>query len=118
MHRVRRDRKSWRKGWPWKHVFPIAVDERYCRACRLPYQNGPMPTEVNTFTSGNVAALVYPAGSWKSRQYVVKLGRWKAQTRTFYLSEYFQVEDLEDVAWVAAQARKCIYGKLRKQARR
>ena len=118
MYRVRYGRKSWRTRWPWKRMFPLKVDERSCRTCGLAYQNGPQPREKMSFTSGNVAALIFPAGNWNRRQTVVKFGRWKARSGAFFLSEYFSAEDLEDLVQVVAQAHEYFDDNHRKVRRR
>ena len=104
MYRVRYGRKRWRTRWPWKWLFPLTVDERFCPECRLPYQNGPHPKEKKQFTSGEVAAIVYPAGGWKRGDYCVRFGRWRSHGRDYFLSQYFSEEDLDDLAKVTVQA--------------
>ena len=37
MFRVRNNRKRWRLKWPWRLLFPLKVDERFCRECGMPY---------------------------------------------------------------------------------
>jgi len=118
MYRVRYGRKQWRKRWPWKWLFPLTVDERYCRECGLPYQNGPHPTENRQFRRRDVAALVYPAGGWRRGEFVIRFGRWRSQGRDYFLSQYFSPEDLEDLFPVAAQAHEYIDLQRKKRARR
>lgn len=103
MYRVVNRRKGRRSIWPLKKAKP-RVDERYCEKCGQLYQDGPMPKEIANFVSGSVGALVYPAGSWRQKDLTVILGRWKAQTRQFYLSQYFAPDELRDVAEVLRQA--------------
>ena len=83
MYRVRYGRKTWRTRWPWSWLYPLTIDERFCRKCGLPYHNGPLPKEVTQFISGNVAAFIFPAGNWNGRAYVARFGRWKSQARDF-----------------------------------
>ena len=116
MYRVHKGRKTWRKRWPWRKLFPLKVDERFCRECSLPYHNGPMPEVVKQFIAGNVAALIYPAGNWGRAGFVVKFGRWKAPTHQFYLSEYLPAEDMRDLVKVAAQVHR--YVEVRNQEQR
>ena len=118
MYRVRHRRNAWRDRWPWKWLFPPVVDERFCRTCRLPYQNGPQPKEQLVFTSGSVSALVYPAGNWHKDRMAIKFGRWQARSNTFFLSEYYSLEDLEDLTQVAAEAHEYVSRAKRKPARR
>ncbi len=107
MYRVRNGGKAWRKRWPWSRMFPLRkVDERFCRECRLPYHNGPLPKEVKQFTSGNVSALIYPAGNWGHAAFCVKFGRWKSRADDPYLSPYLALEDIRDLAKVATQAHR------------
>lgn len=118
MYRVRHRRNAWRDRWPWKWLFPPVVDERFCRTCRLPYQNGPQPKEKETFTSNNVSALVYPAGHWNKDKMVVKFGRWQSRSNAFFLSDYFSQEDLKDLARVTVQAHEYVSRGKRKRSRR
>jgi len=104
MYHIRNGRKRWRTRWPWRHLFPLKIDDRFCRECGQSYHNGPLPTEVERFTSGNVSALIYPSGNWGMAAFVVRFGRWKAQGRAPYLSEYLVAEDLPDLARVTKQA--------------
>lgn len=106
MYRVRNRRNFWRTRWPWKKFFPPKVDERFCEKCGLNYQHGPMPKPVKEFISGNVTALVFPAGTWRGRELTVAFGRWKAPTRQFYLSQYFTHEELKDLAAVMVQTHR------------
>lgn len=108
MYRVYRGRKRWRTRWPWSRLFPLQLDERFCRHCRQPYHNGPMPKEVKQFSSGSVGALIYPAGSWSRRALSVKFGRWKAGSRELFLSDFISAEDLPDLLKVAALAREFV----------
>jgi hypothetical protein len=64
-----------------------------------------MPAVVQQFDSGDVGALIYPAGSWSRRALSVRFGRWKAGNREFYLSEFISAEELPDLLKVAALAR-------------
>ena len=106
MYRVRRNGKTWRTKWPWKKCWPKRVDERFCRECSLPYINGPLPKEVAQFFSGNVAAFLFPAGDWRRKRFVVRIGRWKPNSGRFYLSEFVPDEELDDVEVVIAQVRE------------
>jgi hypothetical protein len=105
MYRNRNNRKRWRLRWPWRVLFPLRVDERFCRECGLPYHEGPHPKEVNHFPKGNVDALVFPAGSWHQGKLVVRIGRWTPKAGKFFHSEYIPEEELDDLLAVVAQAR-------------
>ncbi|MDA1013848.1 MAG: hypothetical protein O3A00_05265 [Planctomycetota bacterium] len=93
------------KQWLGKKLFPPKVDERLCKKCGLPYQNGPLPKHVKDFISGNVCALVYPGSGWN--RMTVKVGRWRADGR-FYLSENFPPEELKDLVKAVAAAHRYI----------
>jgi len=106
MYRVRRKGKPWRTRWPFKKWWPKKVDERFCPECSLPYVNGPLPKEIAQFHSGNVAAILFPAGDWKRERFVVTIGRWKPSSGRFYLSEFVPDEELDDVEEVTTQVRE------------
>lgn len=108
MYRVRYGRKQWRTRWPWRWLFPLTVDDRFCRTCGLPYHNGPIPREVKQFTAGNVGAVIYPGGNFGRGSLSVKFGRWKSGSRDLYLSEFIAADELDDLLFVAAQARRYI----------
>jgi len=88
--------------------FPPVIDERNCKKCRLPFQNGPQPESLKQFASGNVGGLLFPAGGWKRGQFAIQIGRWKSVGKEFQLSGFISEDDLKDVARVAAQAHKYI----------
>ena len=105
MYRIRHGKKRWRTKWPWRRLFPLRIDERFCSQCGLPYHNGPLPKEVKRFSHGNVGAFVFPAGSWgQSMKYVIRVGRWKASGREFSFSEYIPSEDMRDLVAVLRDA--------------
>ena len=56
MNRVHYGRKKWRTRWPWKWLFPLRVDDRFCPKCGLPYHNGPVPKELAAALKRNTAA--------------------------------------------------------------
>lgn len=106
MYRIRNRRSYFRTKWPWKKFFPPRVDERFCEKCGLIYQNGPMPREVDFCTSGSVEATVFPSGTWKRNELTVTFGRCRASGRQLYLSQFFTVEELDDLLHAAVQARR------------
>ena len=108
MYRSRKQRKRWRLNWPWRHIFPLRVDERFCRECGLPFHEGPLPPEVESLTVDNVAALVFPAGSWRNGDYVIRVGRWKSGGKQFYCSEFIPAADIDNLLAVVELARKKI----------
>ena len=81
MWRVRNNMKRWRLRWPWTWLFPLKVDQRYCRECGLPYHEGPLPKEVATYNKGSISAFVYPAGSYGCDRFEVRFGRWRAKAK-------------------------------------
>ena len=108
MYRVRHGRKRWRTKWPWKRIVPLRVDERFCKECGFTFHEGPLPKEVKHFISSDVAALIYPSGSWGKPSLSTKFGRWKANARSLYLSDYFSLDELEDLSKVTEQAHEYI----------
>lgn len=98
MYRVRRNFDHWKSRWPWRWFFLIQVNERFCRKCGMPFQDGPMPKELASFTVGDIGVLIYPAGGFRKREYVVRLGRWKASSGRFYMSEFIPTENLNDLS--------------------
>ncbi|MBI1315079.1 hypothetical protein GC176_27625 [bacterium] len=113
--RRRRDRRHW---WVRIRSPRPKVDERFCPKCQQPYQKGPTPAPVADFIHGNTGAFIYPAGKWKRDGVVVRVGRWKAyRQREFYLSEYFEFEELRDLLLAIIDAYRYLK-KLRAQKRR
>lgn len=104
MYRVRRDFDRWKQRWPWSWIFRSQVNERFCRKCGLPFQDGPMPKHVQRFQKGNMCALVFPAGGFRKKEFVVRVGRWRASNGRFFCSEYLPTEDLFDALDVLQQA--------------
>ena len=105
MYRVRRKGKGWRNRWPFSRWLPYRLDERFCRECELPYQNGPLPDPVIQFHSGNVAAVLLPKAGWKEK-FSIRLGRWKPAAGRYFLSEFIPTNELEDLEMVVAQLRE------------
>ena len=105
MYRVRSSKKRWRRKWPWRVLFPLRVDDRYCKECGLPYHEGPVPEPTAHFRSGNIEAQLFPAGSFRRGDQVVRVGRWKTGGHRFFLSEFIPEEDLDELTKVILQAR-------------
>ena len=104
MYRIHHGRKRWRTNWPWRWLYPLKIDERFCRKCGLPFHNGPLPKEVKRFTVENVGALLFPAGSWaRGSKLVIRFGRWKQGSRDFCFSEYIPSDELDDLKKVFEQ---------------
>ena len=103
MNRIRHHRKRWRIRWPWRWLFPLPVDERFCPECRFPFHEGPLPREVAHFDSGSICAVVYPSGGFRRNEYVVKFGRWRTSGRSLYHSEFIPAQDLDDLIRVFSQ---------------
>lgn len=106
MYRVRHQRKRWRMKWPWKRLFPLRIDERFCSECRQPFHEGPLPDEVTRRHHGNVCAIVYPAGTYRQNERVIRVGRWKAGGKQFYCSEFIPVSDIDDVLSVVDKIKE------------
>lgn len=106
VYRSRNQRKRWRLKWPWKHLFPLRVDERFCRHCGLPYHEGPLPQEVKRCFVDNVAAIIFPAGSWRKGEFVIRVGRWRAGGKQFYCSEFIPAADIDNLLAVVELARE------------
>lgn len=105
MFRVRHNRKRWRLKWPWRHLFPLKVDERFCRECGMPFHEGPLPKEVMRYRDGYIEGLVFPAGSFRRGEFVLRLGRWKGGGQKFFLSEFIPQDELDSLLTVVTQAR-------------
>jgi len=104
MYRVRRN-FGWKTRWPWKMFFIPKVNERFCRKCGMPFQDGTMPAPLDTFDKGNIASCVYPSGGYRKNEVVVRVGRLRAGRDSFYLSEFIPLEDLNDLIYVASTLR-------------
>lgn len=94
MYRVRNHSKRWQRRWPWKYFIPQRIDQRVCPECRMPFHEGPLPQEITTCNKDNVTAFVYPAGGFRKRDYVIRVGRWKAMGKQFFASEFIPAEDI------------------------
>lgn len=106
MYRSRNYRSRWKSSWLWKKLFPPKVDERFCPKCRMPFHEGPFPKELDCFLAENVAVLLYPAGSWRKGEYVVRVGRWKTGSRQFYCSEFIPATELDQLIAAAQMAKQ------------
>src|SRR3972149_7727255 len=104
MFRVRNNHKRWRMKWPWRWLFPLKVDERFCRECGMPFHEGSLPKELGRYRDQNVEGLLFPAGGFRSGEFVVRFGRWKGGQK-FYLSEFIPENELESLLEVVKQAR-------------
>lgn len=105
MFRVRNNRKRWRLKCPWRVLFPLRVDERFCRECGMPFHEGPLPREVRRYRDGNGEGLVYSAGGFRRGEFVVRFGRWKSSGPRFFLSEFIPEDELDSLLEVATRAR-------------
>lgn len=108
IYRSRNQRKRWRLKWPWRVLFPLRVDERFCSECRLPFQEGPLPKEAHRFDVSNVTAFLFPAGSWRKEDYVIRVGRWKAGGKQFYASEFIPAAEIDDLLTVVRLAKESL----------
>lgn len=115
MYRVRRNNNHWKRRWPWRWFYRPKIDERTCRHCGLPYQNGPLPDSIHRFDVGNIGCLVFPAGGYRQHEKVVRFGRWRAGRSEFYLSEFIPTEDLDDLLKVIVQTQEELKGKPNKR---
>lgn len=104
MFRIHNNRKRWRTRWPWRWLFPLKIDERFCRECGLPYHEGPLPETVARYRDGQVGAHVFPAGSFRRDEYVVQFGRWKGGFQKQRFSEFIPESELDAVIEVAKVA--------------
>jgi hypothetical protein len=105
MFHVRNDRRRWRLRWPWRWLFPLKVVERYCRECGMPYNDGPLPKEVTSYRAGDVGVQVFPAGSFRRGELVVRVGRWRSSWGKPFLSDFIPESELDDLASATLQAR-------------
>jgi hypothetical protein len=106
MYRSRNQRKRWRLKWPWKVLFPLRVDERFCPECRMPFHEGPLPKEAQRFDVNSVAVFVFPAGGWKSNELTMRVGRWRASGKQLYSSEFIPLADIDDLLAVVQKAKE------------
>jgi hypothetical protein len=106
MYRSRNYRSRWRSSWPWNRLLPPRVDERFCQKCRMPFHDGPMPKELTSFLADNVAVLVFPAGSWRKEEFVIRVGRWRAGGKQFYCSEFIPAADIDSLIAAAVMAKE------------
>jgi hypothetical protein len=106
MYRSRNQRKRWRLKWPWRLIFPLRIDERYCRECGFPFHEGPLPQEIKRCFEDNVVGIIFPAGGWRKGEYVIRVGRWKAGGKQFYCSEFIPAADIDNVVAVVEQVKE------------
>ncbi len=111
MYRVRNGWKPWRTRWPWNRMFPLRVDERFCRKCQRPDRNGPLLEEDKRYTSGNVVARIYQTKRFGIVSYRVQFSRWISRSGDRFLSPNLRLEDFHDLAKVATQAHKYMDGR-------
>ena len=104
MFRVRNDRRRWRLRRPWKWIFPTKIVERNCRECGFPYNDGPLPDIVASFWTNDVSIQLFPAGSSRRGELVVRVGRWRNSLGKPVLSDWIPENELEDLARSALQA--------------
>ncbi len=97
MKHFRNRRKRWRTKWPWKHLFPLRIDERYCKECGQTYHEGPYPTPVADHVIGNIGVIIHPSGDWRRREFVIHAGKWTRSPKGFYLSEIIPENELDDL---------------------
>ena len=105
MYRSRNQRKRWRLKWPWKHIFPLRIDERYCRECGMAFHEGPLPPEIKRCFVDNVVAMIFSAGGWRSGEYDIRVGRWRVGGRKYYCSEYIPAAEIDKVLAVVRMVR-------------
>lgn len=94
------NRNDWRARWPWRWLFPPRINERFCRECGLPYQDGPRPKQVGHFQDDCVSALVFPAGSYRRGDLAVRFGRWVKSHGEPHLSELIPLAELDSLLTV------------------
>ena len=97
MHRVRRNGRYWRDRWPWNWFVVAKINERFCRKCGLPFQEGTPPEPVLRASAGNVCVEMFPSGGFRSNDYVVTVGRCRAGGKGLYLSEFIPFSEVLDV---------------------
>jgi len=105
MFRIRNNSKRWRLKWPWRVLFPLRLDQRNCRECGLPYHEGPLPKPVADYQHESVAALVFPSGSWRRKDYSVHFGRWVGKGNSLFLNDFIPEDELDSLITVATLAR-------------
>ncbi len=119
MFPAKRKRKFYRetrpRGWFGRRR---KIRERFCPKCERPYLETPIPTEIEQFVSGSVAAVIYPMRRFGRKQFVVRTGRWQSGGRGMWLGELLEQDDLPDLIKVTAEAREYIDAQLGPKAAR
>ena len=104
MWRIHNNRKRWRRRWPWRWLFPLPVNERYCRECGLAYHDGPLPKEVARYDEDSVSGLVFPAGGYRRGEFKIRFGRWMGRGDDLFLGDFIPEAELDALLKVATQA--------------
>lgn len=63
-----------------------------------------MPEPEIIADKGSVALCVYPAGSFRSKEKVLRFGRWRAGGSRLYLSEFIPMEEFDCLQQVLDEA--------------
>jgi len=63
-----------------------------------------MPEPEFIAEKGSIALCVYPAGSFRPKDKVLRLCRWKAGANRLFLSEFIPMEEFDDVQETINQA--------------
>jgi hypothetical protein len=108
MYRSKKYRKRWRLKWPWRALFPLRLDERFCPECRMPFHDGPLPDEIARFHVDNVVAFVFPGGGWRQNEVCIRVGRWRASGKQFYSSEFIPLADIDNLLAVVEKTKEGI----------
>ncbi len=72
----------------------------------MPYHEGPLPKEADRFDAGNVAVFVFPGGTFRRNEQVIRVGRWRAGGKQFYSSEFVPLSDIDDLLAVLEMAKE------------
>lgn len=108
LYRARKQRKRWRLKWPWSVIFPIKIDERFCRECGLPFHEGPIPKTLDSVTVNSVTSLIFPPVGFRKGEYMIRLGKWIGGKHNLYCSEFITPSDLDDMELVIERTREAV----------
>lgn len=84
--------------------------EQLCDECSKPYLEKLAAKPIDQFVSGSAVASVFVEQRFGKSTFYVQFGRFASDGRDMYVSRMVMDEQLEDIAKVAAMARKFIRG--------
>ena len=106
MWRVRNNMKRWRLRWPWTWLFPLKVDQRYCRECGLPYHEGPLPKEVAPTARAPSQASSTPPEATVATNSMFVSAAGGGQAKVCSSGDFIPEDELDSLLSVVEQARE------------